>query len=358
MNSTKITTELSLEPEVAFDLIVDELTNSLSRKGLNFTPGPNGLIKSGDFVIGRSINWQRGRIISMDWHPESWRPETKGSLEIKFEPMEPGTLITVEHSGMEELLNGEQEELAGWFATNVLSDLVYSISPSGYGDWLTDRRARRPSGKSARGFYRDPLYHRPNFRAILAKLNLKDDDNLLEIGCGGGAFLHDALKSGCRASAIDHSEDMIRVAIQNNQEEVQQGRLKISLSDAENLDFADDYFSCAVCTGVLGFIENPTLLFREVRRVLVPGGRFVVFSGTDALKGTPAAPEPMASKIHFYTDQQLRDLAEGAGFSKTTIEHPKLYNYAKEAGVPEEQLSLFGSPTGSDEASQLLFAVK
>ena len=36
----------------------------------------------------------------------------------------------------------------------------------------TDRRARRPSGAEARASYGDPLYHWPNFRAILAELSL------------------------------------------------------------------------------------------------------------------------------------------------------------------------------------------
>lgn len=45
-------------------------------------------------------------------------------------------------------------------------------APAGLGDWLTDRRARRPAGAQARAVYRDPLYHYPNFRAILAELAL------------------------------------------------------------------------------------------------------------------------------------------------------------------------------------------
>jgi len=73
------------------------------------------------------------------------------------------------------------------------------------GDWITDRRARRPSGPKARVVYRDPLYHRPNLKAILNVLRLTPDDYLLEVGCGGGAFLADALKSGCKAAAVDHS---------------------------------------------------------------------------------------------------------------------------------------------------------
>jgi hypothetical protein len=65
-------------------------------------------------------------------------------------------------------------------------------------DWLTDRRARRPSGPGARDAYRDALYHRPNVRVLLELLALTPADDLLEVGCGGGALLQDALGTDCR----------------------------------------------------------------------------------------------------------------------------------------------------------------
>src|SRR5208283_1045170 len=116
-------------------------------------------------------------------------------------------------------------------------------------DWITDRRARRPSGPQSRATYRDPLYHRPNFKAILAVLKLRPDDYLLEVGCGGGAFLHDALQSGCKAAAIDHSPDMVRLAREINHEAIQKGRLEIREGDAGSLPYSDAIFTCAVMTG-------------------------------------------------------------------------------------------------------------
>jgi len=40
----------------------------------------------------------------------------------------------------------------------------------------------------------------------------------------------------------------------------------------------------------------------------------VLFTGTKALVGTPAAPEPVASRLHFYEDNELIELAHKAGF--------------------------------------------
>ena len=226
--------------------------------------------------------------------------------------------------------------------------------PTRLGDWITDRRARRPSGPQARATYRDPIYHRPNFQAILAVLKLRPDDYLLEVGCGGGAFLHDALQSGCKAEAIDHSSDMVKLAREVNHEAIQQNRLDIREGDAGSLPYPDGIFTCAVMTGVFGFISDPLKALSEVQRVLAPGGRFVLFTGTKKLLGTPAAPEPMASRLYFYEDDELEELAQKAGFIDAHLEWPDFEPLAREAGIPEEQMELFKGRGGG----QLLVARK
>src|SRR5206468_6844527 len=141
-------------------------------------------------------------------------------------------------------------EMIGWFASAVAAPILKAMSPSGLGDWITDRRARCPSGEQSRATYRDPLYHYPNFRVILNELALTKDDFLLEVGCGGGAFLKQAWQSGCRAAAIDHSADMLSVARKANQEAIQVGRLQLRIADAARLPFPESTFTCAVMTGV------------------------------------------------------------------------------------------------------------
>ncbi len=129
----------------------------------------------------------------------------------------------------------------------------------------------------------------------MSVLALNVDDYLLEIGCGGGALLYDALQSGCKAAAIDHSADMVRLASEVNQKAILEGRLEILRAEADRLPYPDTMFTCAVMTGVFGFLADPVRALGEVRRVLAKGGRFVVFIGSKELRGTPAAPELIAS---------------------------------------------------------------
>src|SRR5258707_12115856 len=99
------------------------------------------------------------------------------------------------------------------------------------------------------------------------------NDYLIEVGCGGGMLLKEALTSGCRAAAIDHSPDMGRLAQEVNHDAVAEGRLAVKQASADHLPFPDATFTCAAMTGVLGFLPDPIAALRETRRGVGEGGR-------------------------------------------------------------------------------------
>lgn len=344
MGDVRASIDLALPPPAAFDALVEELANALARLGIRFEPGRGGHVTEGAFDVGNVVDWEPGRGLALEWRHASWSPGVVTAMRLDLEPVAGGTRATLEHRGWDAAID-DPVELAGWFAGQVLAPLLSASCPGGFGDWCTDRRARRPSGPAARATYLHPLYHLPNFRVILAELALTRDDHLLEVGCGGGAFLGAALHSGCRAAAVDHSADMVRLAREVSRDAVAAGRLDIREADAAALPFADGTFTAAAMTGVLGFLPDPVPAFAEIRRVLRPGGRFVGLGSDPELKGTPAAPEPMASRLRFYDSAQLEDLGRRAGFDDVRVVRRDLEPFAREAGVPEEHLPLFAAGT-------------
>ncbi|WP_406278172.1 class I SAM-dependent methyltransferase [Nocardia sp. NBC_00881] len=180
-------------------------------------------------------------------------------------------------------------------------------------DMMTDRLLQRPRGRIARMWWRDMKAHHGIFRDTLEALDLTPDDHLLEIGCGGGTFVKWALATGCRATAVDHSVDMVELAKSNNADAVRAGGLDVVCAPAENLPFPEGQFTCAALMNVLFFLDAPAAL-TELKRVLAPGGRAVVHT---VAPNPPAkvVPPTMAKRMRLYGDEELLACFTASGFT-------------------------------------------
>lgn len=201
------------------------------------------------------------------------------------------------------------EDLAAWRESGV--------ADGGFDDWLTDRVARRPRGRRAREVYGADDVHEWARQAILDALALGPDDHLLDLGCGGGLLLRDALATGSRATGIDHSEEMVALASERAP------AAEVVLGEAESLPFADDTFTAVAMSVVFFFLDDPIGVLRECRRVLRGDGRLAVYTTAPELRGTPAAPEPIASRGHFYSDEQLAELGRRAGLRVVEVRNER-----------------------------------
>jgi SAM-dependent methyltransferase len=210
-----------------------------------------------------------------------------------------------QHKRMIEAFGLGAEDLAAWHASGLSADAFVG--------WLTDRVARRPSGSRAREVYGAEDVHDFARRAILDVLELGPADHLLEIGCGGGLLLRDALRTGARATGLDHSEDMVDLA------RMRAPGAEVLLGAADRLPFADGAFTAAAMAVVFFFLDDPVRVLGECRRVLSPSGRLAVYTTGPELRGTPAAPEPLAGLGHFYTLQELAELADRAGLRDVAV---------------------------------------
>lgn len=126
------------------------------------------------------------------------------------------------------------------------------------------------------------------------------EGRVLDVGCGIGDFL-----SGCRgATGVDvnlHAVEWCR----------RQG-LNARIMDFDILPFADQYFGSVVLDNVLEHIEQPQPLLKEIRRVLVPGGKFVI--GVPGLCGYKADSDHKS----FYDWQRLEQIVSRVGFGEIT----------------------------------------
>jgi ubiquinone/menaquinone biosynthesis C-methylase UbiE len=203
------------------------------------------------------------------------------------------------------LIELDPEDQAAWGASG--------LGEEAYVDWLTDRIARKPSGARARATYGAEDVHVWAREAILEALALDAGDRLLEIGCGGGLLLRDAAATGASVTGIDHSEEMVALARANAP------AADVLLASAEQLPFADATFTAIAMSVVFFFFSDPVGVLRECLRVAAPGARLAVYTIAPELRGTRAAPEPLASRGFFHTDDELVALAGAAGWRDTRV---------------------------------------
>jgi SAM-dependent methyltransferase len=161
-----------------------------------------------------------------------------------------------------------------------------------------------------------------------ATANLRAGETVVDLGSGGGldVFLA-AAKVGPtgRAIGIDMTPEMIELARRNaaRRENGAPANVEFHLATIDNLPLADATADCVISNCVINLAPDKRAVFREIARVLKPGGRLAV---SDIALKRPL-PEEIARDVAAYVgciagaitiDDYRRWLAE-AGFSEVAV---------------------------------------
>jgi SAM-dependent methyltransferase len=113
---------------------------------------------------------------------------------------------------------------------------------------------------------------------VLSKIEMKDNDRILEIGFGNGKLISKffEINPDLQFSAIDFSETMYAEAVVLNKGLIEAKKINISCQDAVNMSFQNDFFDKVVAINVIYFWEDIERQLQEIKRVLKKGGQFVI----------------------------------------------------------------------------------
>lgn len=146
---------------------------------------------------------------------------------------------------------------------------------------------------------------------------LDPSTRVLDLGCGiGGPARYLAATFGCKVTGVDLSPDFIDAATYLTARCGLSDRVTFQVGDAMYLPFEDAAFDTIFLQYVAMNIEDRPALYAEVRRIQMPGGRFVTYDLV-LRKGDVLYPAPWArdaSTSFLLSEGDTRTALEHAGF--------------------------------------------
>ena len=169
------------------------------------------------------------------------------------------------------------------------------------------------------------LCHRPLAGWGMKFLPLPADAKVLDCGCGGGANIRKLLKKCPQGvvKGIDYSPVSVEKARQRNAEAVREGRCVVWQGSVDQIIFASGWFDAVTAFETVYFWPDLLQCFREVHRVLKPGGTFLICNEC----GDANSGEKWTEKINgmtVYSGTELKIFMENAGFHNVQIHADKL----------------------------------
>lgn len=152
-------------------------------------------------------------------------------------------------------------------------------------------------------------------------LQIPQEGEIIDIGCGGGANVSRLLarSSHAKVYGVDYSPVSVEKSSKVNADVIAKGRCDIHQANVASLPFEDDSFKLATAFETIYFWPDIEKSFAEVRRILAPGATFCIVNEDDGLSGNNEKWEKIIEGMHTYTPDEIMSHLTAAGFKDITI---------------------------------------
>jgi len=173
-----------------------------------------------------------------------------------------------------------------------------------------------------------PAIGAPVAADFVAMADLSPDDRVLDVGCGTGIVTRLAAERAAKVTGVDINPAMLEVA----RETAPAGAaIDWHQSSAESLPLPDEGYDVVLCQMSMQFFPDKAAAVKEMKRVLVPGGRLALnvpgsmsqaFEVIDAAIGRHLGPEAsgfVQAVFSLHEADELRGLLAGEGFADVNV---------------------------------------
>ena len=153
----------------------------------------------------------------------------------------------------------------------------------------------------------------------VSHFEIKEDDKILDIGCGGGRNIQrfaGQISQNGRVVGIDYSEVSVEKSIELNRDAIDEGIVNVLQGSVSNMPFYDETFDIATGFETIYFWPDFINDLKEVNRVLKKGG--LVFFCNEAVyrEGEMEKYDDLVELLDMkiYSEDVLRQSLEKTGF--------------------------------------------
>ena len=235
--------------------------------------------------------------------------------------------------------------------TNDTNDIHSYYSPNGLYNSIID--GLNQLGKDLSALTLEDLHPVDEFhirgtvatQELIALCEFDSDMHILDVGCGvGGSTRRLSDQIGCSVTGIDLSDEYIDAAERLTELFGMQERVRFKAANALDMPFEDNSFDGVWSIQMNMNIQDKAAWFKELYRVVKPGGRVVLYEVCGHKNSPPYFPVPWAqdSSISFLLEpEKFRDAIVAAGFKidvwndKTDLAQQAFAHMSEPEGEPD-----------------------
>lgn len=153
----------------------------------------------------------------------------------------------------------------------------------------------------------------------LKHLDIKSDDVILDVGCGGGININRMSEKAKKVYGVDYSIESVKLSREVNRQEIYDGKVEVVKGDVQSLPFEDESFDIVTAFETVYFWPNIEKCFGEVKRVLKPGGIFLIGLESNGSDNMIMKLSEKFIDMIVYNDEEIEGFLKNNDYSKITV---------------------------------------